>query len=616
MDARRAAIAARGAPVNSVTMNASNSNDTAADLARPAAGSSRPSWQHAWRAVEQLADSSRDLRIEALFGEEPDRLDRLSVEAAGLWLDLSRSRLPARGLDALLALAEAAEVPSWRDAMLAGQTVNCTEGRAALHVALRSPEVESAATVATGRQAHGARTDLLCAPLEVAGEDIRASVRETLSRMRAFTRAVHEGTWRGATDRPITDIVNVGIGGSQLGPELACRALAGRGHRRLRVHFLSNVDPDAWRRLRAELDPATTLAVVASKSWRTQETAMNASAVKEWMLAAGVPQVLLRRHFVGVTANPKGARDFGLADEAIFPFGDWVGGRYSLWSAIGLPVMLQTGPEAFDELLSGAHAMDRHFAEAPLPRNAPVLLALVSLWNGLVHPGCTEVVVPYGSALARLPAWLQQLQMESNGKGVDRHGEPVAWNTAPVCWGEPGTDAQHSFFQALHQGTRIHPVDFVLPIPDAAFDTTRAGRAGDPEAATDPGAPDRATALIANAIAQAEALLRGRRPAPGDLLGRHRECPGNRPSNLILLNALTPASLGALLALYEHKTATLGWIWRIDSFDQWGVELGKSLAGEIEPLLTSDTPAAASLSLPARALLDRIRSIRAQRRQG
>jgi len=459
----------------------------------------------------------------------------------------------------------------------------------------------------------------------VGGEDVRASVSGTLARMRAFTRAVHDGDWRGATNRPITDIVNVGIGGSQLGPELACRALAGFGHPRLRVHFLSNVDPDAWRRLSADLDPATTLAIVASKSWRTQETAMNAAAVREWLLAAGVPEALLRRHFVGVTSNTGGARAFGLADEAIFPFGDWVGGRYSLWSAIGLPVMLQIGPEAFDELLSGAHAMDRHFAESPLARNAPVLLALVSLWNGLVHPGCTEAVVPYSSALARLPAWLQQLQMESNGKSVDRRGERVAWHTASACWGEPGTDAQHSFFQALHQGTRIHPVDFVLPIPDAAI--VAASREGQSEAVAlaDAGAADRATALLANAVAQAEALLRGRPGAPDDPLGAHRECPGNRPSNLILLEALTPASLGALLALYEHKTATLGWLWRIDSFDQWGVELGKTLAAEIEPMLAAEAPpesalqgeaATGALSPPSRALLARIRAIRARRGRG
>jgi glucose-6-phosphate isomerase len=261
--------------------------------------------------------------------------------------------------------------------------------------------------------------------------------------------------------------------------------------------------------------------------------------------------------------------------------------------------------------------MDRHFADAPPARNAPILLALVSLWNGLVHPGCTEVIAPYSDALARLPAWLQQLQMESNGKRVDRHGNPVAYDTAPACWGEPGTDAQHSFFQALHQGTRIHPVDFVVPVPDAGLGESLAGQSGGGAALADSGAWSRATTLLANAVAQAEALMRGREPSPGDPLGAHRECPGNRPSNTILLDALTPASLGALLALYEHKTVTLGWLWRIDSFDQWGVELGKTLAAAIEPLLASDAPGdAGALSPPSRALLERMRAIRARRRPG
>ncbi|MCM5569077.1 glucose-6-phosphate isomerase [Burkholderiaceae bacterium FT117] len=564
----------------------------------------------AWKRVETLSAEHREADIEALFEMEPDRLRRFVAEAGGLRLDISRNRLPRAALDALVGLAEAAGVADWRDAMFDGRLVNNTEGRAVLHVALRARTSAGSRAAAQAAPAGGPARDRLAAPLRVGDEDIRLAIRDTLSRMRAFSESVREGRWRGATGRPITDVVNVGIGGSQLGPELVCQALAHRAHRRIRVHFLSNVDPDAWRRLAAGLDPATTLAVVASKSWRTQETALNASAVRDWMLAAGVAPQLLRRHFVGVTANPEGARSFGLGDEAIFPFGDWVGGRYSLWSAIGLPAMLSIGPDAFDEMLAGAHAMDRHFADAPLRENAPVLLALASLWNGMVHPGGTEAVVPYCAALARLPAWLQQLQMESNGKRVDRDGRPVARDTATVCWGEPGTDAQHSFFQALHQGTRIHPVDFVIALPCVAAGGERGPAAGPDHA--DPGAAARATALVANAIAQAEALMRGRRPDPADPLGSHRQCPGNRPSNTILLEALTPASLGALLALYEHKTAVLGWLWRIDSFDQWGVELGKTLAAGIEPLLSGDASPPESLSAPSRALLERIRSIRAR----
>jgi glucose-6-phosphate isomerase len=578
---------------------------------------SRPAWERAWAAVTAQADACQALRIDTLFESEPDRLDRLSIEAAGLWLDLSRNRLPAGGLAALLALAEAADVPGWRDAMFTGYPINGTEARAALHVALRCPPdpLPRQRPPDAGHESAATEIDPLTVPLSIAGENVRATVGQALARMRSFAEAVRDGSWLGATGRPITDIVNVGIGGSQLGPELACQALAGHAHPRLRAHFLSNVDPTDWQQLAARLDPASTLVIVASKSWRTRETAMNAAAVRDWLLAGGVPEGDLHRHLAGVTSNVDGAKAFGVRDASLFPFGDWVGGRYSLWSAIGLPVMLLVGPAAFDQLLAGAHAMDRLFADAPLARNAPVLLALVSLWNSLVHPGCTEVVTPYSSRLARLPAWLQQLQMESNGKQVDRHGRQVGYDTAPACWGEPGTGAQHSFFQALHQGTRVHPIDFVVPAPDAwrlggPAPRSPAGPAEDP-----PGCEyARATTLLANAVAQAEALMYGRAAQAGDPLGQHRACPGNRPSNTILISALTPASLGALLALYEHKTVTLGWLWRIDSFDQWGVELGKTLASAIEPLLATGQPAATAaddrLSPSARATLARLHGLR------
>jgi glucose-6-phosphate isomerase len=329
------------------------------------------------------------------------------------------------------------------------------------------------------------------------------------------------------------------------------------------------------------LDPATTLVVVASKSWRTIETARNAQAVRRWLLEGGIAAQALSAHLVGVTANPAGAREFGLADEGIFPFWDWVGGRFSLWSAIGLPVMLSVGPERFDAMLAGARAMDEHFASAPLARNAPVLLALVTAWNRLALASGSEAVIPYCDALRRLPAYLQQLQMESNGKSVDVDGAPVAGATMPVTWGEPGTDAQHSFFQALHQGTDAHPVEFLLVLP---------GRR-DPEG--------RDVSLLANGLAQAQGLMRGRSledslaellaqgadPQRAQRLAVHRVHPGNRPSTTILTGRLGPFSFGALLALYEHKTATLGWLWRVNSYDQWGVELGKQLATRAEALL-------------------------------
>jgi len=523
----------------------------------------------------------RGTRIAALFDAEPGRLARFTLDAAGLHLDLSKQRIADVDLDALLALAAALDVPGRRDAQLRGERVNVTENRPALHTALRRDPAR---------------------PLVVDGVDVMADVAEGRRRMRAFSDAVREGRWRGAADVPITDVVAIGIGGSHLGPQLACEALRTLAHPRLRVHFLSNVDPDAWAALQPRLDARATLVVVASKSWRTLETARNAEAVRRWLLEAGVPRAGLSRHLVGVTANPEGARAFGLADDGIFPFRDWVGGRFSLWSAIGLPVMLQAGADAFDGLLEGARAMDEHFATAPLARNAPVLLALVSAWNRLAPEGGTEAVIPYCDALRRLPAYLQQLQMESNGKTVTLDGTPVASATAPVVWGEAGTDAQHSFFQALHQGSAAHPVEFVLAVPACP----------DPER--------RDVALLANAVAQADALLHGRsldesREAlraqgmpehEAMRLAPHRVHPGDRPSSTILLGALTPARLGALIALYEHKTAVLGWLWGINSYDQWGVELGKQLASRLEPMLAGERPTPAGMNASTAALIARL----------
>ncbi len=512
-----------------------------------------PDYDAALARVRDLAHRHGQDSIEALFAAEPDRLERFCVQAAGLHLDLSKQRLPAEGLDALLALAEAARVPSRRDAQLRGEKVNRTEGRAVLHTALRRDP---------GR------------PLPVDGVDLMPTVSASLQRMRAFADAVRDARWLGATGREVTDVVNIGIGGSQLGPLLACQALREHAHPRLRVHFLSNIDPGAWDAIRARLDPASTLAVIASKSWRTTETARNAEAVRDWLLGAGIDQAGLSRHLVGVTANVDGALEFGLSEEAIFPFWDWVGGRFSMWSAIGLPVMLQIGPAAFDEMLAGARAMDEHFASAPLARNAPVLLALLTAWNRLALPGASEPVIPYCDALARLAAYLQQLQMESNGKSVNDDGEPVACDTMPAVWGEAGTDAQHSFFQALHQGTTVasgrirrrDPRARRSAAPRAAPPRQRAGAVRGTDARKGPaGEPGRAAG-------------RGMPLAQAQRIAPHRVYAGNRPSTTILLGELDPASFGALIALYEHKTATLGWLWRINSYDQWGVELGKQLA--------------------------------------
>lgn len=514
----------------------------------------------------QQARAARETAILSLFDAEADRLERLSFDVAGLRIDLSRQRLPLAALDAWGDLVGASGLVGRRAAMFAGEAINFTEERAAFHVALRAP-------AGTPR------------PLGDGGPDVGREVDDTLRRMRDFSRRVREGEWVGAHARPITDVVHVGIGGSQLGPLLACDALAAYRHARLRVHFLANIDPDAWTRLKAGLAPDTTLVVIASKSWRTVETARNARAVRDWLVDGGIEEPDLARHLVGVTANPPGARAFGLVDEAIFPFSDWVGGRYSLWSAIGLPVMLAIGPEGFDAMLAGAHALDCHFAEMPWERNAPVMMALLSLWNADALGSQTEAVIPYAQALARLPAYLQQLQMESNGKTVDIDGAPIITPPAPVIWGEPGTDAQHSFFQQLHQGPQPQPVDFVLVQP----------------APNDP--QDRGLGLAANALAQAEALLRG---AP-DAVDPHRRYEGNRPSSTILLEALDPACFGALLALYEHKTAALGWLMRINSFDQWGVELGKRIATRHEALLADPDADLAELDPSTADLLRRMR---------
>ncbi len=514
----------------------------------------------------KLACAAHDIGILSLFDAEADRLRRLSFDVAGLHIDLSRQRLPLAALDAWGGLVVASDLAERRAAMFAGEAINFTEGRAAFHVALRAPAG-------------------MPRPLGGSGQDVAADVEDTLARMREFSRRVREGEWTGAHGRPITDVVNIGIGGSQLGPLLACDALAAYRHPRLRTHFLANIDPDAWTRMKSLLVPDTTLVVIASKSWRTMETARNAQVVRDWLVDGGIEDPDLARHLVGVTANPAGARAFGLADEAIFPFSDWVGGRYSLWSAIGLPVMLAIGPEGFDAMLAGAHTMDVHFAEAPWQRNAPVMMALLSLWNADALGSQTEAVIPYAQALARLPAYLQQLQMESNGKSVDRDGRPIVTPPAPVIWGEPGTDAQHSFFQQLHQGPQPQPVDFVLVQP----------------APNDP--QDRGRGLAANALAQAEALLRG---AP-DAADPHRRYEGNRPSSTILLEALDPACFGALLALYEHKTAALGWLMRINSFDQWGVELGKQIAARHEDLLADPHADLAGLDPSTADLLARMR---------
>jgi glucose-6-phosphate isomerase len=529
-------------------------------------------------ALGLRADRARSVPIASLFAADPQRVADFTLEAAGLCLDLSRQRLARTDRQALIALARDAGVETRRDAMLAGERVNRTEDRAAWHTALRAP----------------------------AGPGRLPEVADCLARMAGLARALRAGDWRGERGQPIDDVVCVGIGGSHLGPQLACEAL-GSPLGAPRIHFLSNVDPAAWQALRDRLDPHRTLGIVASKSWRTLETARNMEGLLAWFDAAGISRGGRARHLVAVTAAPALAAASGVDEACILPFWDWVGGRYSLWSAIGLPLMLAIGPEGFDDLLAGARAMDEHYAGAPLEANLPVALATTALWNRLLDPAATEVVVPYCDPLRRLPAYLQQLQMESNGKSVDEHGEPLAWRSAPVTWGAPGTDAQHSFFQALHQGTDAHPVEFVLALP------------------SEPDAQRRDEVLLANAIAQAQALMHGRGrdaviaslvaggmdPERAAAEAAHRVHAGDRPSTTLLIGRLSPWSLGALIALYEHKTVTLAWLLGINPFDQWGVELGKQMAAPIEAALRArregKDDACADLADPAtRAWIERL----------
>ncbi|SDC94625.1 glucose-6-phosphate isomerase [Belnapia rosea] len=521
----------------------------------------------AWAAVVALArtprgDGTAPTTIRPLFAADPERFRRFSHSADGLLLDLSKTSISEAARGALLDLAHSAELPARRDAMARGEAVNVTERRAVLHMALRG----------TGG-------------FHAGGEDASAEVAAVLGRMRDFTLAVTEGRLRGATGERFTDVLNIGIGGSDLGPAMVARALW-RPDAPLRPHYLGNVDAHAWEEIRPRLDPRRTLVLVASKTFTTQETMTNAALVRAW-LAEGLGEAAVGGHLAALSTNLGATADFGIAEDRVFPFRDWVGGRFSLWSAIGLSLALSLGWEAFEQLLAGARVMDAHFLTAPLEANLPVLLALTEVWhvNGLGLG--TRAVLPYDERLARLPAHLQQLEMESLGKRVTLDGAPVAHDTGPVVFGEPGTNAQHSFMQLIHQGTRPVPADIILVArPDHAH-------------------PDSHRKLLANGLAQAAALMRGKTEAevraemeaagtaPAEIarLLPHRVFPGDRPTVTLLLPHLDAFTLGQVVALYEHKVASLGILWGINAFDQWGVELGKQLTGPILKALEGAEPA-------------------------
>ena len=493
----------------------------------------------AWQALARHRDALSSTPIRALFAADATRADRFSLEAAGVFVDFSKNLVTDETIALLGALARVAGVEQRREAMFKGERINVTEARPVLHVALRAPSGMA---------------------ISVDGEDVVPHVHAVLAQMRRFSDAVRDGAWLGHTGRTITDIVNIGIGGSDLGPRMVCEALRPYGHERLTMHFVSNVDgADIDEVLRA-IDPATTLFIVASKTFTTRETLQNAHTARAWLLASGAPESAVARHFVAVSTNAQAVAAFGIDTANMFAFWDWVGGRYSLWSAIGLPIALYIGADAFGELLAGAHAMDRHFAQAPLERNLPALLGLIGVWYTNFFGAASHLVAPYDRYLHRLPAYLQQLDMESNGKTVTLDGERVDYATGPVIWGEPGTNGQHAFFQLLHQGSALIPADFIACMqPHHKLDAHH-------------------TILLANCFAQTEALMNG--AASPD--APHRNFEGNRPTNTLCLDRLEPATLGALIALYEHKVFVQGAIWQINSFDQWGVELGKRLAVEIE----------------------------------
>ena len=532
----------------------------------------------AWQALGRHHDAVRDLRLRDLFAADARRAERLSFEAAGIHADLSKHRITAETVELLLALARERRVAEHRDAMLRGEHVNRTENRPALHVALRMPRGRS---------------------LVVDGRDVVRDVHEVLDRMAAFADRVRSGEWRGRTGERIRAVVNIGIGGSDLGPAMAYEALREFSDRELTVRFVSNVDAtDLVEKLRG-LDPAATLVIVSSKTFTTVETMTNARGARQWLLdGLGGDGAAIAKHVVAVSTNLEAVAEFGIDPANAFGFWDWVGGRYSMDSAIGLSTMVAIGPEGFRDMLAGFHAVDEHFAGAPLERNLPVLMGLLGVWYRDFFGTQTHAVLPYEQYLARFPAYLQQLVMESNGKRVTLDGDPVDAGTAPVVWGEPGTNGQHSFHQLLHQGTVLVPADII------AF-----ARASNPLG-------EHQDLLLANALAQAQALAFGRTPeelrAGGvpERLVPHKAMPGDRPSTFLLLERLTPFALGSLVALYEHVVFTQGAIWGIDSFDQWGVELGKELAVALAPAVTAGTPDASADGSTARlvSLIGRLRA--------
>ncbi|MGV6860006.1 MAG: glucose-6-phosphate isomerase [bacterium] len=516
----------------------------------------------AWRDLSSHFERQKAIHMRDQFKEEAHRAELFSATAAGVFLDYSKNRISADTKKLLMELARERDVEGWRERMFAGDRINFTEDRAALHTALRN------------------RSDK---PLFLDGEDIMPKIRHELGKMRDFSDRVRSGEWTGYTGKRITDVVNIGIGGSDLGPAMACQALGAYKHKEIDFHFVSNVDATHICETISSLDPETTLFIVASKMFTTQETLRNARTARSWFLEKATEKDIVR-HFVAVSCHAEEVEKFGIDTRNMFEFWDWVGGRYSLWSSIGLSIALAIGMDGFEEMLEGGYEMDQHFLNAPLEDNVPVILAMLGVWYINFFGSRAHALLPYDQYMVRFPEYFQQADMESNGKSVDRDGHPVTYNTGPVIWGQPGTNGQHAFYQLLHQGTSIIPCDFLAPIESQHP------------------VEDHHTILLSNFFAQTEALMRGRTRQEAyccmteqgmsevdiELKLPYTVFEGNKPTNSILYDKLTPKILGSLVAMYEHKIFVQGVIWNINSFDQWGVELGKVLAREIEPELVDN----------------------------
>jgi glucose-6-phosphate isomerase len=519
----------------------------------------------AWKALQLHHSQIAPVHMREMFAKDPQRFERFSIRFQDMLVDYSKNRIVPETMPLLLNLAREAQVESWRDKMFGGEKINVTENRAVLHVALRNRSNR---------------------PITVDGVDVMPQVNAVLAQMKEFSEAVRSGQWRGYTGKAITDVVNIGIGGSDLGPVMVTEALRPYSKPGLNVHFVSNVDGSHLAETVKHCDPETTLFIIASKTFTTQETLMNAESAKAWFLKTAQDAAAVAKHFVAISTNQQKVAAFGIDTKNMFAFWDWVGGRYSLWSAIGLSIAIFVGMDKFEELLTGAHEMDEHFRTAPLEKNLPVILALLGVWYNNFFDADSYAVLPYDQYLHRLPAYLQQGDMESNGKGVTRGGAKVNYSTGPVIWGEPGTNGQHAFYQLIHQGTKLIPTDFIAAVQ------------------THNPMGDHHPVLLSNFFAQTEALMKGKTAdearaelqAEGkkgdelEALVPHKVFPGNRPSNSIFVKKLTPRALGALVALYEHKIFVQGIIWDVNSYDQWGVELGKQLAKAILPEMKTSGP--------------------------